>query len=123
MITELPESHDAVLGFEIKGKVTPEQEKEWLAKFEQAIQQHEKLNILLFLGDHAAWGIESGYEDIKWILKHYKNFNKVAVVSESTIWKWFVALDSPFAKLVGIDEKHFKPAQIDDAWEFVKDFD
>jgi hypothetical protein len=120
MITELPNSKDGVLGFEIKGKVTLEQEKEWIEKFEQAIQEHEQLNILLYLGDHAAWGIESGYEDLKWIATHYKNFNKVAVVSASNIWKWFVALDSPFAKIAGIEEKHFKPEELDTAWEFVK---
>ena len=40
MIKELPESEGSVLGFEITGKVTLEEEKEWIRKFDDAIEKH-----------------------------------------------------------------------------------
>ena len=121
MIKELPESQGSVLGFEVTGKVSLEEEKEWISKFENAIENHGKISALVILGEEAKWGIEAGIEDLKWIMTHMKQLNKVAVVSDSKVWKWLVALDSPFAKMVGIGEKHFQPSEIEDAWKWVKE--
>lgn len=120
MIKELQESEGSVLGFEITGKVSLEEEKEWIEKFEEAIEKHGSVSALVVLGEQASWGVEAGIEDLKWIMTHMKRLNKIAIVSESTVWKWLVALDSPFAKLVGIGEKHFELSKIADAWEWVK---
>jgi hypothetical protein len=120
MIKELPESEGPILGFEITGKVSLEEEKEWIEKFEKAIEEHGEVSALVVLGEQASWGIKAGIEDLKWILTHMKQLKKIAVVSESNVWKWLVALDSPFAKLVGISEKHFEPSSITDAWKWIK---
>ncbi len=45
-----------------------------------------------------------------------KQRNKIAVVSENNIWKWLLNLDSLFAKMADIGEKHFEPLKIEDAW-------
>jgi hypothetical protein len=121
MITELPESEGSVLGVKITGKVTLDMEKEWIERFEKAIEEHGKVSALVYLDENASWGVKAGIEDLKWVMKNMKQLNKVAVVSESNVWKWLVALDSPFAKLVGISEKHFEPSEIADAWAWVKE--
>ena len=76
---------------------------------------------MIVLGEQASWGIEAGLEDLKWVMKNMKQLNKIAVVSESNVWKWLVALDSPFAKLAGISEKHFEPSKLADAWTWIKE--
>ena len=98
MIKELPESEGSRLGFEITGKVSLEEEKEWIKNIEKALEKHDQVSVLVVLGEQAGWGIESGIEDLKWIMTHMKQLNKIAIVSESAVWKWLVALDSPFAK-------------------------
>ena len=45
----------------------------------------------------------------------------IAIVAESNFWKWYVVLDKPFGKLVGIGEKYFKPDDIDNAWSWLKE--
>jgi len=121
MINELPQSAGSVLGFEITGKVSLEEEKEWIARLERLIDEHDKVSVLVILGEKASWGIEAGLEDLKWVMTHMKVINKIAVVSESSVWKWLVTLDSPFAKLVGISEKHFEPSELTDAWKWVQE--
>ena len=49
-----------------------------------------------------------------------KKLDKIAVVSDSNVWKWLVALDTPFAQLIGISEKHFELSELNDAWDWVK---
>ena len=121
MIRELPESEGSYLGFEITGKVSLEEEREWIERFEEAIKVHGKVSALVVLGEQASWGVKAGLEDLKWIMTHLKQVNKIAIVSESAVWKWLIALDSPFAKLVGISEKHFELSNMAEAWSWIKE--
>lgn len=121
MIKELPESEGSVLGFEITGKVSLEEEKKWIERIEEAVEEHGKVSALVILGEEAGFGIKAGIEDLKWLWKNMKKINKIAIVSERKVWKWLVALDSPFASLVGIGEKHFEPAELADVWAWIKE--
>ena len=120
MIKKLPGSEGPVLGFEVTGKVTLEEEKEWISKLEDAVEKYGKISVLVVLGDEASWGVKAGIEDLKWVVTHMKKLHRIALVSDSNAWKWLVQIDSPFAKMVGIGEKHFKSSEIDDAWKWVK---
>ena len=119
MIRELPQSEGANLAFEIMGKVTAEEEAAWLAKFDKHVEQYDKTSVLVILGENTSWGSKAGYEDIKWLITNFKKFDKLAIVTDSTVWKWLIAIDSPFAKLVGITEKHFEPAEAKEAWDWI----
>jgi len=119
MIRELAESKENVLAFEITGKVSEEEEKVWIERFYKVLEEHDKVSVLLILGENASWGTKAGYEDIKWLISHMKRFDKIAIVTDSTIWKWLIALDSQFAKLVGIGEKHFESSEVKEALEWV----
>ena len=121
MITELPGSEGNVLGVRITGKVSLEMEKQWIAKIEKVIQEYDKFSILVFLDKHATWGLSAGVEDLKWLLTHLKRIQKIGIIAGSHFWKWYVALDKPFGKMVGIEEKYFEPAELDAAWKWLKE--
>ena len=120
MIRELQGSAGSTIGVEITEKVSLDEEKKWTETLDMAIEEHGKISVLIVMGEEAKWGVKAGVEDVKWILKNMKKLKKLAIVSEKTTWKWLVALDSPFAKLVGISEKHFEPSELTDAWEWIK---
>jgi len=120
MIKELAQSTEAVFAFEVTGKVTLEEEKAWIAKLDKALENQEKVSAMVILGENASWGTWAGIEDIKWLFKNYNKFKKIAIVSESSVWKWLIAIDSQFAKLVGVDEKYFDTHERKEAWEWVK---
>lgn len=120
MIRELPQSEGAVRGYEITGKVSTEEEQVWIAKIEEAVQEFGKLRILVVLGEGASWGLKAGAEDIKWVMTHLKNLDKIAIVSSSKVWKWLVSIDALFAPMVGIGEKHFETNDLAVAWDWLK---
>lgn len=120
MIKELPQSEASVIGIEINSKVSVEDQKIWAEKFDKAIEDHGKVSMLVVLGEEAGFGVKAGIEDLKWVMKNMKKLDKIAVVSDSNVWKWLVALDSPFAQLIGISEKHFELSELNDAWDWVK---
>lgn len=120
MIKELPQSKGAVRGYEITGNVSLEEEKAWIEKIESVVQEHGKLRFLIILDEGASWGVKAGAADIKWILTHLENIEKIAIVSSSAVWKWLVSIDALFAPLVGIGEKHFDTTELAAAWEWVK---
>jgi len=102
MIKELPKSNGSVLGFEITGKVTMEQETEWLSRFDQITKKHKKINVLLVLEENTNWESDAGIEDLKWLMKHMSQFNKIAAVIDKNIGKWFITIGSVLAKMLGI---------------------
>ncbi|MCK5683911.1 STAS/SEC14 domain-containing protein [bacterium] len=120
MIERLKESAGSFIGFRVSGKISLGMEKEWLAHINKVIEEHGKISIIVHLDDHPSWGLKAGIEDLKWVMTHIKQINKLAIVSDSNFWKWYVALDRPFGKLVGVGEEYFKPEDMDAAWKWIK---
>ena len=121
MIRKLPESEGATIGVEVSGRIDSAEENKWIEIFNQLIEEHEKINILVQLNGKMGIDFDAVYDDLKWTFKHLKNMNKLAIVSDSTVLGWLVAADSPFGKLAGISEKHFETSHLRDAWLWVKD--
>jgi hypothetical protein len=120
MIRELEQSSGNILAFEIDGKVSSADQKAWIARFDETLRQHDKVRALVVLGQGAGWGLEAGIEDVKWVMHHLKQLDKIAFVSDSKVWKWLIAMDSQFAKLVSVREKHFTLSEMDAAWRWIR---
>lgn len=123
MIKKLPQSEGAVIGIEVSGSITAEQESQWIEIFDALIVEHGTINILVVLDGKINMGFDVVYDDLKWTFKHLENMNKLAIVSQSKVLEWLVALDSPFGKLAGISEKHFETSELQSAWSWVRNND
>lgn len=120
MVKKLSTSEGRYLGYEIFGAVGSDQERLWIADIEATLELHKTVCVLLVLNDKAKWGVEAGVSDIKWVFSHMSKLDRIAVVTDEKIWKWLVTIDSQFAKLVGIGEKHFPLEQLNEAWSWLK---
>lgn len=120
MYTILPRSRDAVLGVEISGKITLDQEKELIAKAEELIEDHGKISVLVMIGEHAGVSFEAAAADIKWVLANLQHLSRIAIVTDSKLLAVLVAVDATFAKMVGIQEQHFDQTEIETAWHWVE---
>ena len=120
MYTILPRSNGPVLGVEVSGKIDIEQEKELIAKAEELIGTHDKISVLVVLGDHVGISFEAAVSDIKWVLTHMPHLRKVGIVTDSKLLAALVAVDATFAKMAGIQEQHFSRDEIETAWHWIE---
>lgn len=120
MIELLEQSYDNHLAFRVSGKVSAEEEKEWIARFEEIIEKYGKFRVMVILDESANWGIEASIDDLKFAITHVKNFEKLAIISTSKVMEKLVAIDAFFASFMNIGEKHFTPEQQDEAWQWLE---
>ena len=116
----LPRSEGPVMGVEISGKLDIDQEQNLTAVAEKLIKEHDKINVLVVLGDHVGVSFEAAASDIKWILTHMSHLNKIGIVTDSNLLTALIAVDATFAKLAGIQEKHFDRQDIETAWHWIE---
>ncbi len=120
MYTILPRSQGVVLGVKISGKIDIDQEKNLIAKAEEMIEDQGKISVLVVLGDHVGVSFEAAKADIRWVLANMQHLNKIAIVTDSKLLAALVAIDATFARMVGIQEKHFDRDEIDIAWHWIE---
>ncbi|MBU2893364.1 STAS/SEC14 domain-containing protein [Colwellia sp. D2M02] len=119
MITILEQSEGANIGVFVSGKVDAAEENKWIAIFDKLIADHGEINMLIVIDDNISFTLEAAYDDFKWALKNIKHMHNLAIVSNSKTLAWLIAVDSPFGKLVGVNEKHFETSELAQAWHWV----
>ncbi len=115
---KLYKSFQNKLAFLIDGEITLEQEEEWLNELENVLLKFDKIDLMVILKENASWSAEAGIAELKWLFRHLKRINKIAIVAQSKMWEFLVTLDSIFARFVGIKERYFEKE--DEAWEWIK---
>tara|TARA_R110000764_G_scaffold99821_2_gene184609 strand:+ start:221 stop:706 length:486 start_codon:yes stop_codon:yes gene_type:complete len=120
VIKLLSKSEGATIGIQVGVKIDKAEEEKWIVIFDKLLEEHRTINVLVLLDGEIKVGLDVVYEDLMWTLHHISNINKLGFVSSSRVLKWLVAIDSPFAKLVGMDEKYFTSDELQDAWDWVK---
>ena len=120
MIRELPGSEGRYIGVEVAGRVTLDEEEAWIRRMDEAMERFGSISALVVMGEGVRWEAKAALKDLKWLLGHQIEIDRVAVVSDKQRWKFFTDLDSLFGKLVGIREKHFTPDRLDEAWAWVR---
>ena len=61
---------------------------------------------------HALW------DDLKFGLKHYSDFDRIAMVGERKWEKWMVQVSKPFTKA---KMRYFDASQVDEAWAWLRE--
>ncbi|WP_305985295.1 STAS/SEC14 domain-containing protein [Roseibium sp. MMSF_3544] len=120
MYSILPRSNGPVLGVEVSGKIDIEEEKSLIAKADELIETFDKIDVLVVLGDHVGISFEAAVSDIKWVLTHMPHIRKVGIVADGKLLAALITVDATFAKMAGIEEKHFDRDEIEIAWHWIE---
>jgi hypothetical protein len=121
MIKKLPQSYDNRLAYVISSTITLDEETSWIEELDAVLMQFDKVSAMIIVEEDASWNLDAGIEDIKWLFKHYDKFEKLAIITDSKVWEWLITLDSKFAKLVNVKEKHFHVNEREEAWQWIAD--
>lgn len=115
MIKILERSKGNVFGFEATGEISESDVRGVASQLDEAIKTYEKINWLFVMKTVKYTSLRAMYEDMMWLLKNIKHFDRMAVVGDK---KWEELLIKADSLVFG--EKYYDISQLDDAWEYVE---
>ncbi|MFQ5354481.1 MAG: STAS/SEC14 domain-containing protein, partial [Thermodesulfobacteriota bacterium] len=96
MIRRLEKGGGSVIGFELRGKLHDEDYKVLVPEVEAVIEREGKVRILLHLVDFKGWDLHAAWDDMKFGVKHCRDFERIAIVGDKEWEEWMARLASPF---------------------------
>ena len=111
MITEFLKEKN-ILGFELSGKLTDEDYQIFVPEIERNLKRHDKLRILVVFKDFKGWDLHALWDDVKFDIQHFNDFEKIAMVGEKSWQKWMSIICKPFtmARVKYFEKREFAEA-------------
>ena len=116
MLTCLPSKDPSTIAVEMSGKSTEEDAQ----KLDQFVNEHivdgKEFNLLAVIDNVDGASLKGLAEGIKFDTKRMNQFNKIAIIADTS---WSTIISSLGNFVPGIEAKHFKTGQLDEAWEWI----
>src|ERR1039458_6928521 len=97
MAIHLTEKNDGrVLEVQVSGKLVHEDYKRFVPEFERLVKQHGKIRVLFEMADFHGWEGGALWDDIKFDLKHFSDFERLAMVGDKQWEKGMSVFCKPF---------------------------
>ncbi len=97
---------------DLRGKLSKEDFQNFVPEIEQQIQQHGKLRLLVHMHDFHGWTASGIWEDLKFEMKHFKDFERIAFVGDQ---RWEATLSSFCKPLTSAEVRYFEESQLEAA--------
>ena len=81
-------------------------------QFEQWIREHGKVRLLVLMHDFHGWHAGALWEDIKFDVHHFSDFERIAFVGEKKWQEYMTAFCKPFTKA---QVRYFESAEMEQA--------
>ncbi|MEO8350563.1 MAG: STAS/SEC14 domain-containing protein [Chthoniobacteraceae bacterium] len=98
-------------------KLTESDYQKFVPEFERLARLHGKMRVLYDMRDFHGWEAKGLWEDIKFDVKHFADFDRVALVGDAQWQSWMATACRPF--LTG-EVRHFESAQLTEARVWVE---
>jgi len=119
MIEIIPFQEKNILGLRLDGRIEDEEFDEIVAKIEEMLKEYEKLRVYAEIENIGGMSVNTFMKDIHFKLKHWKDFEREAVVSDkSWLESWIGIADKLFPN---IELKHFTFEEKEEARKWIRD--
>jgi hypothetical protein len=119
MIEQLQTSSTKVLGFKLTGKLHDEDYKTFVPAVDSALAtEGDKVRLLAQFEDFHGWDLHAAWDDLKFGVEHYSNFDRIALVGDKKWEEWMARLCKPFTKA---EVKYFGASESEKAWAWVRE--
>ena len=105
-----------VVEIELSGKLTAKDYETCVPELERRIKEVGKLRLLVVLRDFHGWEVAALWEDIKFDFKHFRDFQRLALVGDS---KWEAGMATFCKPFTTATIKYFDLADVDQARAWV----
>jgi hypothetical protein len=85
-----------VIEVELTGKLTREDYEAFLPEVEQRLKEYGKVRVLMRMHDFHGWRLAALWQDIKFDMHHFRQFEKIAMVGEKRWQEWMSTICVPF---------------------------
>jgi hypothetical protein len=100
----------------VGGRVSTEEFDRVAGKLEAFIARHGKVRVLEVVHDFEGMDAGAFWHDVKFSLRHLKDFNRIAIVSSQEVRNLWSALVAPF---MDCEVEHFEPDEIEAARDWL----
>ena len=96
MITRIDTGSAKIVGFTLSGKLHDQDYQVFVPAVEAALAEQGKLRLLAQFEDFHGWDMHAAWDDLKFGVKHYADFERVAMVGDQVWEEWMAKLCRPF---------------------------
>jgi len=116
MIETVQTSSPKVIGFKLTGKLHDEDYKSFVPVVDARLATEGRLRLLAQFEDFHGWDLHAAWDDFRFGMKHYRDFERIAMVGDRKWEAWLAILCGPFTKA---KVRYFDVSEIDTAWTWI----
>ena len=118
MLEIIPFEEGNIIGFHLSGKMEDDEFDGIVVRMEGMLKEHKKLRIYAEVEEFKGMSVNTFMKDIHYGLKHWRDIEKEAVVSDKGWLKAWVGFAGSLVP--GVEVKHFSFEEIEKAKEWVR---
>ncbi len=118
MIEQIPTDSPQILGFKLSGKLHDADYHTFIPTVEAAISTAGKLRMLAQFEDFHGWDLHAAWDDLKFGIKHFSDFERIAMVGDKKWEEWMVRFCKPFTH---VKLKYFDASEAEAAWKWLRE--
>jgi hypothetical protein len=117
MIETIETTSPKVLGLKLRGKLHDKDYKQFVPNVEALLTAKGKLRLLVQFEDFHGWDLHAAWDDMKFGLKHYSDFERIAMVGDRKWEKWMAR----FCRFTKAEVRYFDRSEVDAAWKWLEE--
>lgn len=118
MIETIPTEFPKTIGFKLSGKLHDDDYQKFAPTVESFLTAEGKARLFVLFEDFHGWDLHAAWDDLKFGLKHYSDFDRIAMVGDRRWEKWMAQVCKPFTKA---KVRYFDHSQVDAAWQWLQE--
>ena len=85
---------------------------------ESILTAEGKVRLFVQFEEFQGWDMHAAWDDFKFALKHYSDFERIVMVGDRRWEKWMTSVCKPFTKA---EVRYFDRADVDAAWTWLRE--
>jgi len=118
MIQTIETGYRKVVGVKLCGKLHDEDYKQVLPTMESILTAEGKVRLFIQFEDFHGWDLRAAWDDLTFNLKHYADFERIAMVGDCHWEKWMANFFKPLMKA---EVRYFDNSDADAAWKWLQE--
>lgn len=118
MIEQIQTNTSKIIGFKLSGKLHDEDYQTFVPAVEAFLAREQRVSLFAQFEDFHGWDLHAAWDDLKFGVKHYSEFRRIALVGDRQWEKWMATLCKPFTQA---EVRYFDATEIETAWKWLEE--